>query len=363
MTWNPKILETWQDKDNDAFADPPPSFSENLVAETQTIRSLLTAHNDGADDRGKRELILAIQDVLLSGVGDKHWIGRVLSLPPLFRRSADSHSHISPISIVNTMIKLSKNLGMTTKRRFGWHICKCPLKTRHCPLTCYRTTNAIDGRKSGKHIREEIKTKDCARWRKPEVHPTIRPESFVLDQVAKDAEKKWEELKINYQKPFDSFSIDEDLCKPWRDEVERVKGLCRAKPKTGEALRAELDLIQRFVEKAYKESRACTPRFRDSIVIKRQKLLREESLAFANGPLDVDLYQGETLQRLKASYLYIFDIQQREKISPRWSRKPWNLAMGTLCSIKAGSSRYGQMVFTHEFGLRMQMTGISRCFP
>lgn len=161
--------------------------------------------------------------------------------------------------------------------------------------------------------------------------------------------------------------LDEQLAAPWREAVTRVALLAKRGNPDAEA---ELQAICSHVEQVYwrwrtgrnaEEGRGATGSngnpnaktksgFTGLPIEKRQDKLRELSKEFNAAQAKPLLYFSEAdLRRVRASYAFVFD---HETSRDHWSRFPWDVAMRTLCEIKAGALGLSKTV-TEEFYARM----------
>ncbi|KAK0206463.1 RNA dependent RNA polymerase-domain-containing protein [Desarmillaria ectypa] len=174
--------------------------------------------------------------------------------------------------------------------------------------------------------------------------------NFVMD-IIQDYAKKQGEIQLGKVeqnvKACPPFGVDEELAAPWNEAcliTERLQSRDRQK---------DLDAIKKHVQNVYQKHRSqvngvhgrknvhASPKkgaaFTDLPIEARQDELRALSKEFAAKPLPEDLVAttGMEVAIIKASYAYIYDLEQRASAGKKWTRFPWDMAMRELCAIKA----------------------------
>lgn len=227
----------------------------------------------------------------------------------------------------------------------------------------------LDGIKSGMTVLPEVLEKDTRRFQKRspvwketeeerarvEAHNEAhakRPSKlgrFIMDDLHKQAR---EEGLCWYPKLEKSFildgpsKLDEDLAAPWRRALEEAR---RWKAEENNSRKEEdLKKIQKHVESVYKDHRVemTSPRkagkktpkkngssFTDLPTEVKQNKIRDLSLKFNSAPTTAELLMSEEeILRVRASYAYCYDFEERNGST---SRFPFDVAMRELGAIKA----------------------------
>lgn len=151
---------------------------------------------------------------------------------------------------------------------------------------------------------------------------------------------------------------DSHLTKPWEDAVKAAKV---GDPRVVQAMQGDLLKIKTHVEIVYHEYKTYRANngksFTAMPIETRQDILRKLSKGFNSHPTpaDMEVHTDATLiSRLRASYAFVFDLQQNARGLTSWSRFPWDLAMRELCLIKAsaiGPSKTSTVGFYERFKL------------
>ncbi|KAG7449112.1 uncharacterized protein BT62DRAFT_1073637 [Guyanagaster necrorhizus] len=171
---------------------------------------------------------------------------------------------------------------------------------------------------------------------------------FIMDIIQGYAKKQGEiqlgmvEQKMNSCSPS---AVDEELTAPWKEACVLAK--------KSKSRQEDLDAIKVHVQSVYQKHRSqvnnihgrknvhASPKkgaaFTDLPIEARQDELRALSKEFAAKPLPRDLVAttGTEAAILKASYAYLYDLEQRAGAVTKWTRFPWDVAMRELCGVKA----------------------------
>jgi hypothetical protein len=209
---------------------------------------------------------------------------------------------------------------------------------------------------------------DMPQWKKKKQDETprtdnlriLRPDTkpLFLDSMKSDAKTRRNALMSEYDNHMTATACkvaDMDLRRPWDAEKQRLKEMAVAKPEIAQEFEKELVAIELHVQKELENSKTKGQEFTKKHIRDRQDMLRKESRSFVDGP-KLLLYDSDQVCVLRASCAYIQDFEASKGKSPtRW---PWNVAMGTLGRIKAGSVG-GQQQATLLQNL-MQVGGLRR---
>lgn len=131
---------------------------------------------------------------------------------------------------------------------------------------------------------------------------------------------------------------DPHLTQPWHDAIAHAE---RGSPDVVQAKQMDLSLIIDHVQRIFAEHQSTvqTKNFTSLPIERRQDTLRALSKKFSDSPMIDEMntiMDQATISRLRASYAYVYDAQQRAGRGG-WSRFPWNVAMRELCHIKASA--------------------------
>jgi hypothetical protein len=265
---------------------------------------------------------------------------------------------------------------MIRLKRFDWVICNYQSVISYTSITHFepRQCDRIDALKSGKRVRPKVLEEDHLKWqfikapswKAKSTSTSSQPRdshNTAMDRILQDGKMKRERLEEMYRELAKGCVIDEeneDLCRPWKDEQARVEQILDSRLRG--AMQNELNKIKIHVEGAYKTLNNCWSTYmkgKSSSILERQKLLRTGSIDFTKGPSNLIIYHSETLNHLKASYLYYYDIEVCKTKGRRLSGRPWELAMEDLCTIKAKSSDEGKVSYAYHIAQFMQVEGLS----
>ncbi|KIK68052.1 hypothetical protein GYMLUDRAFT_216523 [Collybiopsis luxurians FD-317 M1] len=177
---------------------------------------------------------------------------------------------------------------------------------------------------------------------------------FIMDELQKYAKAKGDKEKAEVEKTYKRIpvALDQDLAAPWAEAKELAE-------RGNDSMKQSLPLIEAHVSRMWQKHRQRLGKqpngsqFTDLSIESRQDILRGLSREFASSADQKDcLVRQDELLRLKASYAYIYDF---EKARTKWTRFPWDVAMGELSAIKAratGRSRTVAGNFYENFTLR-----------
>jgi len=138
--------------------------------------------------------------------------------------------------------------------------------------------------------------------------------------------------------------VDPHLAQPWLEAEQMAK---QGSPELVDCKNSDLEKIRVHVRKMFEEHHRAInmskdpgkgKNFTEKPIEVRQDILRSLSRQFAASPgLTSDMksvMDSATISRLRASYAYIYDAQQKAK---GWSRFPWDVALRDLCQIKVSA--------------------------
>jgi len=168
---------------------------------------------------------------------------------------------------------------------------------------------------------------------------------FIMDKLAEQVRKVVGAAKRKIELTLQGFHLpapDPALLAPHRsrlDDLEEYEGKVARHPECGiyaTTLRRELDALKKHVDDVHaKWTKATGKTLTDLHIEARQDRLRALSKEFAKDPqLEVGigyvaLRTCDERMEFKASYAYYKHPRQRF---------PWDVAMGTLCKLKAAST-------------------------
>lgn len=237
-----------------------------------------------------------------------------------------------------------------------------------------RFCNVLDGSKTGLRVkrdvlkvdmshpklfgrppdwRESANSKGQDKTRQDNLSTIKRPQhhkKFIMDIILSEGKKAMDKHLGEYSDKVKGTEEAEDttLAEQWHEAVQY------AEEKGGEAALRDLEKIQQHVQAMRQKHRtdvaSMSPRksstnspnkkissnssFTDMKIEDRQDILRAISREFAEGPRDLEFFDERVnhLSLIKASYAYVYD---REVAPKKWTRFPWDVAMGALGEIKA----------------------------
>ena len=246
-------------------------------------------------------------------------------------------------------------------------------------LTSLSFNMTLDGVKTGKSILPEVYKKDRERYDKmppkwkedteetersrqrnqPRVPRPSNMRKFVMDYLHDQASKEQEEWFKRIDTLFETVPrsvLDEDLAAPYKKAVELASKWETVEK--NDRMKRELKELEDHVARSYSEHRSqliSSPRkvksspskgksasFTDLPIEVRQDKIRKISKQFASFPLpDQFLMADEEIARIRASYAYVYDFDQRKyNGKSNFTRFPFDVAMRELCAIKARNGRY-----------------------
>ncbi|KAG6895077.1 hypothetical protein C0992_003242 [Termitomyces sp. T32_za158] len=168
---------------------------------------------------------------------------------------------------------------------------------------------------------------------------------FIMDVLDSAGRKERNRILASMENnslfgPLDTVA-DSHLAQPWEDAVNAAKV---GDPRVVQAMQGDLLRIKDHVETVHQEYKAYRANngksFTNIPIETRQDILRKLSKRFTSypTPADMEVHTDTALiSRLRASYAFVFDLQQNARGSTSWSRFPWDLAMRELCLIKANA--------------------------
>lgn len=325
--WEPDLVQGFKEADP-TLAMKPPGLEAHLIKPKETVEEFLTRVPRTPN---QENFMHQCQEYLLSGLRGGDIVGKISNMWE------------------NAMYTLGYNHPETVKLAY---------------LFC----EALDGSKTGikvdpKYLSELYKKysqtpswkTDTSKSSKPLVdrtnnRPPVRPAHlgrFVMDELREEMNKVATKLYqlIDTRDPVvhQHISRDQDLSRPFEDAEARAKKLAETKGSQDWIL--ALDEVKRHVESVRRLwaterlqlSRRSTGSFTDASIESRQDVLRKVSRQFAEGPLihpGKELWSDEEWTRIKASYAYVHGFQ----VSRQSFRFAFDVAFGTLCSIKAHAS-------------------------
>ncbi|KAG5644364.1 hypothetical protein DXG03_008661 [Asterophora parasitica] len=177
----------------------------------------------------------------------------------------------------------------------------------------------------------------------------------VLDNQARKEKDRMLQILEEIFKPLEDMT-DQDLIRPWMDAVESAK---QGSPDLVRAKQKDLLTIAQHVETMYEVHRKDVKHsFTTWAIERRQDTLRGHSQRFATFPTLKDMeviMDAGSISRLRASYAYVYDLEQRRSFQQKWSRFPWDVALRDLCEIKAHSLGPSKTV-TNSFYERFRLS-------
>ncbi|KXN89661.1 putative RNA-dependent RNA polymerase SHL2 [Leucoagaricus sp. SymC.cos] len=330
LIWQPALVRDFRNADPH-FADPPRDLDSYFSINNERVGDFLDRVRPMSEEQQLQEM----QKFLLGSMKDQGEVGRYSSFHE-YSTCVNGYDHE---------------------------------KTK---LLAYLFTTVLDGRKTGKIIRDEVlrqhqkefgmkklNWKESLRKKsegelapQSNVNPTRNPK-FIMERLVNFG-KHLEETKLaELERKKQSFSndLDHQLLAP----LVEVDDMIKRNRKTGENaaadyLKKDLDLIRAHVEAMHhehreqirqaslqynekKRSNSVGAGFTNLPIQKRQDILRRLSKKFHSEPPreQFTIMSEVMVDRVKAAYAYFFDSKEAQP-----SRFPWNVAFRDLCSIKAG---------------------------
>ncbi|KAH9484476.1 RNA-dependent RNA polymerase 1 [Psilocybe cubensis] len=183
---------------------------------------------------------------------------------------------------------------------------------------------------------------------------------FIMDTLARKAVAERERMLQQVDQFFAPLPpmLDTDLAEPW---LSAKRWAQQGTPEFVDMKMKDLNRIATHVETVHQKHKQTLAQcyhdgrsFTEMRIETRQDMLRERSREFHSGPSLDDLPtipDQDTLNRFRASYAYKYDYDS----SPdKWTRFPWDMAMGNLCAIKATALGQAKVV-TRNFYERYKM--------
>ncbi|KAJ7498829.1 RNA dependent RNA polymerase-domain-containing protein [Mycena latifolia] len=367
VIWQPELVDPFVNAPLH-FSEEPPEVADSFKPQNETVMEFLERTASSTPGRQLREM----QHYLLSAIRDLAVVGKY------------SNWHL------NATYSLGYRHPETI--RLAYMFCK-----------------TLDGAKTGLSVLPSVYSKDTGAYDK---RPPVWKEAtekkkgkidqtntvnvgrdhtvlgtFIMDKLHNHTEwgqKLKKELEGRLSTPH---VVDADLTAPWRAFVEKetakkdaenrrrtemallakhilnTAGLSAADRDVATRLLAEaqasqesdLERIQKHVEDVCaKHKSKITGKFSDLLIERRQDILRELSREFATGPQGLSIDAGEAA-RIKASYAYAYDSDQRRGSYVKWSRFPWDVAFRELCLIKCRSKETSFKPVNSEFYERFTM--------
>ncbi|KAJ6489328.1 RNA dependent RNA polymerase-domain-containing protein, partial [Mycena vitilis] len=326
LIWYPELVHPFTNAPLQ-FSVEPPSVAECLFSESETVGQFL----DRTKECAQQERVEGLQDYLVGSVCDDSVVGCYSNwhLNALYSRGYDDPETIRLAYIFSKVLDGTKNGTKINLERYK--------------------ADATAFNKRAPHWKEAGSKKVDTSNRIPLVRPDGLP-PFVMDELLTHIRTSaWRSnLEQRLTGSFmDGNERDEDLAAPW-EEFERQANLQRQEIGTHlqdiQGAASDCEKIMKHVQCIYSKHREQVSRggttglFTRLPIQKRQDILRGFSREFTDGPSDlVSLSQNEAA-RLKASYAYVYDLEQRQMFDKKWTQCPWDVGFRELCLIKARSS-------------------------
>lgn len=230
----------------------------------------------------------------------------------------------------------------------------------------YSFTTVLDGRKTGKTIREDVFKKHQQEFGAKKLHwkeslkrkfggdkfadqSNVKPMGraqgrtpFIMESLVEYGKILEKEKKAEIERWRSSYvhKPDPRLLEPLQ-EVESIISQLKnnGKEEAAAVLEEDYQRIKTHVEKVYHQhkehlrqaSQSNGVHFTSLPIQKRQDILRRLSQKFHSEPSEFNIMTKVTSDRIKASYAYAYDSNNGKA-----SRFPWNVAFRVLCCIKSG---------------------------
>lgn len=164
---------------------------------------------------------------------------------------------------------------------------------------------------------------------------------FVMDIIQDYAKKQGEIQLSKVEQKMNACSVfiaDKELTAPW-DAAWSI-----ANRSQNEDRLKDLNAIKTHVQGVYQKHRSQVTSvhgrkkgaaFTDLPIEIRQDELRALSKEFAAKPSPLAAVTEAEAAMIKASYAYLYDVEQRARAGTKWTRFPWDMAIRELCAIKA----------------------------
>lgn len=333
-----------------SFADPPPDLDSYFSVENKRVVDFL-AEAKGLTEEQK---VYEMQKYLLGTIQDVKMVGMY----------SNFHEYSTYVTgYASSQTKLLAYMCASLPSHVTCLVCSFHL---------LRFTTVLDGRKTGKTVRQEVFKEHRRRfadrqlkWKEPErkkgegelaagynlPHVKQNPK-FIMEELVSFGRELKDEMLQKIEKKLQSYpnEADSTLIQPYMELLQKVQGL-RSHNKPGDdiiadALEADLEIIRGHVEEIYRQHKDELKRqaaaaaatsgagFTGLTIGKRQDILRKLSKKFHSKPERSQLrvlYSENEITRIKASYAYYYDSK-----NPSPTRFPWNVAFRVLCVIKCG---------------------------
>lgn len=354
--WDPTIVSEFKNADP-SFAQEPLDVQSVLVQQRETVDEFVQRTTALREER----LTWEYQKYLLAALNNSRRVGMYSTWweASIYEKGYDHPETIFLAYMFTTVLDGSKTGAVVSQDIFSKH----QRMYERGPLPWSR-----------------LDTKSSSR-KQPTRSPGLPP--FILERLKEEIDKAKgvQEKLIDERLPYRLSTLrDEDLAKPWFDAMARAAEAMQRH--NNENMQQELEAIRTHVEQTYTQHRQMTLRglrrhasgggsstfasarkssdtpMTSLPIEQRQDMLRELSYKFACGPAGADgtptalvYFDDASLRRVRASYAYVYDQKTSSK---GWSRFPWDVALGTLCEIKAGTLGPTKMV-TDDFYARMTL--------
>lgn len=292
-------------------------------------------------------------------------------------RVVDFLERIKPLSLEDQLYETQKHLlGTMTGQGVvglysGFHeysTCVNGYKHPTTKLLAYIFTTVLDGRKTGKSIREEVFKQHQKEfgakkllWKESlrkksdgdkladtsNVKPTNRGKGkppFIMETLVEFGKKLGRDKLAELKRWKEGFIPERDsqLLEPMEEVERKIKALKdKKKDAAATALEEDYELIKAHVARMYRQHQEVLQQaqqsngagFTNLPIQKRQDILRKLSQKFHSEPAQSELNVMSKVMsgRIKASYAYSYDWDRGKP-----SRFPWNVAFRDLCCIKTG---------------------------
>ncbi|KAF9812816.1 hypothetical protein IEO21_05963 [Rhodonia placenta] len=321
--WNPALVEGFRNAET-KFLNEPKNVEKCLVKNTETVAQFLSRNPLSTD---KDIMQPEIQKYLLGSLRDSSMVGTYSTWweNAIYRYGYQHNRTVFLAYMFCAILDGSKTGVMVAQAAYESH----RKQYAHRPPVWKETDEE----------RERLLrafTNDANLQRERRLGP------FVMDEIYKQVNKESNKQLRHVEEVLTAkvAQLDEQLAAPWREAVTRVTLLAKRGNPDAEA---ELQAICSHVEQEGRgvagpngnPNAKTKSGFTGLPIEKRQDKLRELSKEFHAAQAEPLLYFSEAdLRRVRASFAFVFD---HETSRDHWSRFPWDVAMRTLCEIKAGA--------------------------
>ncbi|KNZ76968.1 hypothetical protein J132_10916 [Termitomyces sp. J132] len=332
VIWTPEIVEHFKNAD------------EKYSNEPKTLDICFTSdHNEKVPDFLTRtsslsplEKTLAVQTYLLGALRDPSVIGNYSTMHDnAVYHLGYSHPHTIRLAYKFCKVLDSSKTGLTIRPEIfqsdfaTYHNSRVPWKEK---LDSQKNATSYTSRKVNLPFTRRVKRSQYIKG------------EFIMDILDNAGRKERNAILADIDKslfgPLDVVS-DPHLTQPWEDATKAAEV---GDPRVVQAMQGDLMKIRNHVELVYREYKAYRANkgkgFTNMPIENRQDILRKLSKHFTSYPTpsNMEVHTDTTLiSRLRASYAFVFDLQQNARGFTPWSRFPWDLAMRELCLIKANA--------------------------